>query len=113
MKVLNVNAFDIQGGASRAAYRLHMALLVEGVDSQMLVQYKSSDDFTIIGPEIKIQKAFAKFGSFLDAISVSIHRNRIRAHFSPLLLGFRNTVDIINQINPDIVHLRHTWFKIT
>ena len=42
MKILIVNTFDIQGGAARAAYRLHRALLDAGVDSQMLVQSKSS-----------------------------------------------------------------------
>lgn len=49
MKVLIVNTSDIEGGAARAAYRLHKALLTEGVDSQMLVQSKSSDDFTVLG----------------------------------------------------------------
>jgi len=40
MKVLIVNTFDIQGGAARAAYRLHRSLLDAGIDSQMLVQKK-------------------------------------------------------------------------
>jgi hypothetical protein len=48
MKVLIVNASDIQGGAARAAYRLHKSLLAQNIDSQMLVQSKSSDDFTVI-----------------------------------------------------------------
>mgnify|MGYP001058905654 CR=1 FL=1 len=38
MKILIVNTFDIEGGAARAAYRLHRPLLDAGVDSQMLVQ---------------------------------------------------------------------------
>jgi hypothetical protein len=50
MKTLIVNTSDIQGGAARAAYRLHQALLAQGVDSQMLVQSKSSDDYTVTGP---------------------------------------------------------------
>jgi len=49
MKILIVNTSDIQGGAARAAYRLHKALLGSGVDSQMLVQNKRSDDHTVIG----------------------------------------------------------------
>ncbi|HIP27051.1 MAG TPA: glycosyl transferase family 1, partial [Flavobacteriaceae bacterium] len=43
MKILIVNISDIQGGAARAAYRLHKALLVENVDSEMLVLHKHSD----------------------------------------------------------------------
>lgn len=40
MKVLHINTTDIEGGAARAAYRLHKALLKNGVESQMLVQKK-------------------------------------------------------------------------
>ena len=38
MKILHVNTHDSQGGAARAAYRLHQALLAESIDSKMLVQ---------------------------------------------------------------------------
>jgi len=42
MIILHVNTSDIEGGAARAAYRLHKSLLESGVDSQMLVQSKKS-----------------------------------------------------------------------
>ena len=32
MKILIVNTSDIQGGAARAAYRLHKALLSQNID---------------------------------------------------------------------------------
>jgi len=60
MKVLIVNSSDIQGGAARAAYRLHNSLLNRGIDSRMLVQNKLSDDYTVIGPNTKIQKIISK-----------------------------------------------------
>ena len=41
MKILIVNTSDIIGGAARASYRLHKALLKNGIDSQMLVQNKT------------------------------------------------------------------------
>jgi hypothetical protein len=50
-----VNTFDIQGGAARAAYRLHRALLDFGIDSQMLVQSKTSDDATVAGRVNKLK----------------------------------------------------------
>ena len=56
MKILIVNTFDIDGGAARAAYRLHQSLLGQGIDSQMLVQYKSSDDDTVITEKSKIDR---------------------------------------------------------
>jgi len=43
MKILIVNTSDIEGGAARAAYRLHKSLLSLHVESQMLVQNKVND----------------------------------------------------------------------
>lgn len=105
MKVLIVNTSDIAGGAARAAYRLHKALLTEGVDSQMLVQSKSSDDFTVIGPAGKLQKGLDKIRPTLDAIPVKRYKDRTKTLFSPSWLPFSSIVDHINEIDPDIVHL--------
>ena len=44
MKVLHLATHDNYGGAARAAYRQHLALLGEGIDSRMLVRHKHSDD---------------------------------------------------------------------
>lgn len=105
MKVLIVNTYDIQGGAARATYRLHRALIDAGIDSYMLVQSKASDDYTVVGPTTKIQKAIAKMRPTLDQIPVQFYKNRTKTLFSPAWLPFSNIVDKINEINPDIVHL--------
>ncbi|MDF1584688.1 MAG: glycosyltransferase family 4 protein [Methyloprofundus sp.] len=105
MKALIVNTSDIQGGAARAAYRLHQALLAEGVDSQMLVQSKSSDDFTVLGPQTKFQKALGKMRPTLDSIPVRRYPARTKTLFSPSWLPFAGLVDKINAIKPDVVHL--------
>ncbi|MCU0443812.1 MAG: glycosyltransferase [Microscillaceae bacterium] len=41
MKILHINTFD-NGGAAKAVWRLHEALLNEGVDSQILVLYQEN-----------------------------------------------------------------------
>lgn len=105
MKILIVNTFDIEGGAARATYRLHKALLAEGINSQMIVQSKKSDDYTVIGPTTKIQKAFSKIRPILDSLPVRIYKNRTKILFSPAWLPFSHIVNKINEINPDIVHL--------
>lgn len=107
MKILIINASDINGGAARAAYRLHKALLDQNIDSQMLVQRKSSDDYTVIGPETKIQKAILamKIRQTLDNLPLKIYKKRIKVHFSTAWLPFGGIVDKINEIDPDIVHL--------
>lgn len=105
MKILIVNTSDISGGAARAAYRLHQALLAHGVDSQMLVQSKTSDDYSVTGPQTKIQKVLTKLRPHLDSLPVRAYKNRTKTLFSPSWLPFSNLVEHINAINPDVVHL--------
>lgn len=50
MKVLQLSTDDYSGGASRAAYRLHTALLQSGVESSMRVlQHQTANDRVIAG----------------------------------------------------------------
>jgi glycosyltransferase involved in cell wall biosynthesis len=105
MNVLIVSTSDISGGAARAAYRLHRALLSQNVDSQMLVQSKSSDDFTVLGAASKVDKMINKLRPSLDSISVRFYKNRTKTLFSPSRLRFSSIVEKINRIKPDIVHL--------
>ncbi|MBD3795835.1 MAG: glycosyltransferase family 4 protein [Epsilonproteobacteria bacterium] len=105
MKILIVNTSDIEGGAARAAYRLHKALLGSGVDSQMLVLDKSSDDYTVIGASTKLQKAIGKLRPMLDSLPARFYKGRTKTLFSSSWFGFSHIVDKINEINPDVVHL--------
>ena len=105
MKILIVNTSDTGGGAARAAYRLHQALLAREIDSQMLVQHKGSDDFTVLSPTSKIKKGINLLRFTLDVFPVSFYKNRTKTLFSPAWLPFSGIVDKINEINPDIVHL--------
>jgi glycosyltransferase involved in cell wall biosynthesis len=105
MRVLIVNASDIDGGAARAAYRLHKALLNESIDSKMIVQFKKSDDYTVLGPQTKMQKALCKLRPILDNLPVKLYKNRTKTLFSPSWLRFSGIASKINEINPDIVHL--------
>ena len=47
MKVLHVSISDGGGGAALGAYRLHRGLLGSGVQSEMLVLRKVTDDPTV------------------------------------------------------------------
>ena len=105
MKILIVNTSDINGGAARAAYRLHQALLSQQVDSQMLVQSKASDDYRVLAPKSKFKKVFSKLRPTLDELPVRFYKHRTQTLFSPACLPFSDTVKQINAINPDIVHL--------
>ena len=47
MRVLHLSYSDLAGGAARAAYRIHRALIGSGIDSRMLVREKISTDPTV------------------------------------------------------------------
>lgn len=56
MKVLVVYESDGNGGAARSACRIIKGLQATGVQSQMLVQARESDDISVLGPGSKINK---------------------------------------------------------
>ena len=105
MRILILNASDISGGAARAAYRLHRSLLSQGVESIMLVQKKDSDDNSVVGPISKIEKGINIIRPHIDSLLLRKYKNRTKTLFSPSSLSFSKTVEKINQINPDIVHM--------
>jgi glycosyltransferase involved in cell wall biosynthesis len=48
MKILHIGTCDLNGGAARASYRLHIGLRRLGHDSAMYVAYKSSNDPAVL-----------------------------------------------------------------
>lgn len=90
MKVVIVNKSDIQGGAARAAYRLHTGLREIGVDSKMLVDNKISDDPNVYGPEGKINKSWSKVRPFIDRIPLKLYDWQ-KTPFHPAWIG-RNII---------------------
>ncbi len=78
MKILHITTYDIQGGAARAAYRLHKGLRQIEQNSQMLVRYKSSTDDSVV-PLTPAPPTPDNF--FLETI---IQENYIDSHRTPL-----------------------------
>ena len=105
MKILILSKSDILGGAARAAYRLHQSLLIEGIDSQMLVQNKNSDDFKVVTKDKKRTKYLNMLRPIIDSLPTRFYKNRKDALFSISWLSFDGIVDRINELNPDIVHI--------
>jgi glycosyltransferase involved in cell wall biosynthesis len=105
IRVVIVNESDIQGGAARAAYRLHLSILSAGIDSLMLVQRKFSDDPTVLGPETDFKRRFGKVRPFLDLLPAKKYKDRTNVLFSTGWLPFGGIAERINQLNPDLVHL--------
>jgi glycosyltransferase involved in cell wall biosynthesis len=103
MKILIVNSYDFVGGAARAAYRLHKSLLAFGVESQMLVLFKTTDDYSIISETKPFKKFLIKLSSFAD--NLPLKKYKPDTIFSCNRFSIANTVAKINSLKPDLVHL--------
>lgn len=104
MKVVHLSYADISGGAARAAYRIHQSLRNEGVDSRMWVNKASAGDWTVDGPQTKVDKAFAVLrGHAMTPLVKTLKTVNPIVH-SPSILPSQ-WVRRINASDVDIVHL--------
>ncbi len=110
MKILHLCYSDTEGGAARAAYRLHLALLKKDAESIMLVQTKSSGNYTVIGPGNTLGRLKVIIRFLLDSLRVRIYRGRNKTLFSAPWLPSAGLMKQIKRLNPDIVHLHWVHF---
>ena len=104
MKVLQLNHSDINGGAARAAYRIHHALRSCGIDSQMLVNVAASGDWTVQAPTSKWAKAMGHIRPHLALPwRQLLHTGNPIIH-SPSVLPSR-WPERLNASEADLVHL--------
>lgn len=104
MKVLHISTHDINGGAARAAYRLHTGLQDIGLQSQMLVQEKYSNDKTVIAPKIRLFQGIAKAKLTVESLPLKLYRQKKNTPFFTQWLPDR-VIPKVAQINPDIINL--------
>lgn len=105
MKVLQLNYSDINGGAARAAYRIHHALRQAGVDSSMFVDSASSGDWTVQGPTTKLRKGLAKLRPTMgSSIFKHVFKTGNPIIHSPAILP-SGRVNELNNSDADILHL--------
>jgi glycosyltransferase involved in cell wall biosynthesis len=104
MKILLLSTQDMLGGAARASYRLHKGLQNIGINSQMLVQEKYSDDKTVFAPSIRMFQGLARSKLTFDALPLKFYRQRSENIFSLQWLPDR-VIPKIAAINPDIINL--------
>ncbi len=123
MKVVHVSSSDLDGGAARAAYRLHLGLLDSGVDSRMVVQRKLSSAAHVV----EAPRTSPSHRSLLNRVVRGMRRRAVEALGGRLrargaLDKYRKTrppgyelfstacgdphlARQINQMNCDVVHL--------
>lgn len=71
----------------------------------MQVTNKSSDDFTVLGPDTKAVKLINKVKPTLGSIPVELYKEKASTLFSASWVYSNKVVDKINALYPDIVHL--------
>jgi glycosyltransferase involved in cell wall biosynthesis len=105
LRIVFVSSSDLQGGAARAAFRLHEALLQAGHDSCMFVARKSGDHQSINGPDTAVGKVASRIAGHLDAMPKRRFTKHSKTPFSVARLGLPNLLQAIDEFDPDIVHL--------
>tara|TARA_B100000674_G_scaffold499369_1_gene544562 strand:+ start:2543 stop:3820 length:1278 start_codon:yes stop_codon:yes gene_type:complete len=104
LKVFHLNHSDINGGAARAAYRIHHAIRDSGIDSWMCVNVATSGDWTVAGPTSKWVKAIRHIRPHLTTpLCNLLHTGNPILH-SPALVPSR-WPDLLNVSDVDLVHL--------
>ncbi len=106
MKIVSLSTFDTQGGAARAAYRLHQGLNQISVESWILSKLKYSQDPQVIGAKTTsgIEQIKTGLRLTLDQLPLKLYRKRGEQLFSPNWLPYK-IIPQINQLNPDIINL--------
>ena len=104
MKILLINTSDTDGGAAKAVFRLHKALQMRHIDSNMLVQLKNSDDNTVYGPNTVGRKIISYVRPYIDILPLKLYKINNFNHFT---IGWfsNNLIKKISYFKPDIVQL--------
>ncbi len=109
MKVYTFSFTDIKGGAAIASKRIHASIRKRGVDSQMFVYRKFSNDETITGPANKIIALYRILRQKLgQAIGFFFKKNA--NVFNSLSILPSNWAGFINRSDADIVNLH--WINL-
>lgn len=111
LKIIHLNHSDINGGAARAAYRIHHSLLEIGVDSRMWVNQATAGDWTVKGPATKVNRTLAAVRSDVVGLLVKRLRTGNPIIHSPAILPSQ-WVDRINASDANVVHLHWVQFEM-
>jgi len=104
LKLYQVSFSDINGGAARAAYRIHCALVADGIDSRMLVNVGASGDCSVQAPTSKFLKAFSQIRPQLVVPICKLLSTNNPIQHSPALLPSK-WPNRINTSEVDLIHL--------
>ena len=104
MRPLLLSQSDSSGGAARASFRLHQALLSCGIDSRMQVGVRNTDDITIDCPIGELRKLASKVRPRLGSLLMRLQRTPNTSLHSPNYFN-SGLVKNLNQADADVLNL--------
>jgi glycosyltransferase involved in cell wall biosynthesis len=105
LKVVHISSSDLAGGASIACKRINDSLILKGIDSNLLVQKKSSSDKSVQSTSINfLDDLRYKLRFILDEGYIRLFTNSERGRFSNPFFG-TNILRHPLTINSDIINL--------
>lgn len=104
LRVLVMNHSDTEGGAARAAYRVHNAVLQLGVDSTLRVNKKALQDITVQGPANKLERLLVKLYSGMGQLLIKPFKSNPAIYQSIALMPTRWAARL-NSSKTDVVHM--------
>jgi glycosyltransferase involved in cell wall biosynthesis len=104
LRVLHFSTNEIEGGAARAANRLHQGLTEAGIDSQMLVQSRSTNSNDVHAASSRISRGLDALRPTLDQIPLYMQSSRCLNNIYTAWFPDRLPSEL-SRLNPDILHL--------
>ena len=104
MKIYHFNYSSNQGGAARAANRIHQALLEIGLDSKLFVNKLDMESTNVFGPSGALEKGAVLIRPKVADSLMKVLRAGNSPKHSPALIPSR-WLKFINNSDADIIHL--------
>ena len=104
MRPLLVSHSDSAGGAARATYRLHRALVDQAVDSHMRVASKASGDWRVTGPAGRAGKAWSLIRTRVGQQLLRSQQTTNPLPHSPAVVPSRLASEL-NRSDADVINL--------
>lgn len=106
MNILQINTFDVRGGAARVAFELHKALRRMGHNSMMLVGTKMSDDPDVVNMYFEKQKYLRTAYKIMHLFTKRMELISGLQYFFVLPDKYFLKTDLIKDA--DIIHVHNT-----
>jgi glycosyltransferase involved in cell wall biosynthesis len=104
MRIFALNLSDSIGGAAKAAYRIHQAVRVAGIDSSLIVNRKGLSDTTIIGLETNFQVLLDRFRSGVGVLLARLLGSQ-KSEYHSLAIFPTFWSAKLNRSKVDVIHL--------